>query len=172
MDTETQINNDPNYQKFLTALDLEVEKSWKGNLKELYKEAGISKSYFSEIQNRRKKASFKMQVSIAEACGFTYEQFLNYSPSTPTAPHLPGSVCELDPFTREHEELVKGFVSKKIALELNRMLIELDKDDPIRFAALVTIVDKFVKGSDFEEIRAEKQEPKENPMNEGKVNTA
>lgn len=64
-------------------------------------------------------------------------------------------VVDIDPVTTEHRDLVGKFVSKKIALEANRVMIELDIRDPLRFAELAGIIRKFSEGQDF----IEKQSP-------------
>jgi len=158
---------------------IKIECKMKG--KELAEKLGINPGTISGYITDKSKGprDIKDRIRICEVLGTDYQKIIDAgrqgviytkSETPPTTTHsLPKSVHELDPVTREHKELVKHFVSKHIALETNRKMIELDKSDPSRFADLVSIINRFVKGIDFEEIRAEKQDLKENPQQQGKT---
>lgn len=66
------------YDWFMTALKSEIKGRWSRRQKALAPEAGISASMLSDILSGRKEASFSTQVGIANACGKTYPDFLNF----------------------------------------------------------------------------------------------
>jgi len=64
------------YVQFHLALKFIIKKRWKRRQRVLAIEAGISEGHLSDIVKNKKPASFKTQVALAEAAGFTYENFL------------------------------------------------------------------------------------------------
>ena len=67
---------DPTYEAFFQALCKLIDEDWKGRKGVLAQEANISGGYLSDILNRKRKASFKKQTSLATATGYEYENFL------------------------------------------------------------------------------------------------
>lgn len=66
------------YNWFMTALKSEIKGRWSRRQKALAPEAGISASMLNDILSGRKEASFSTQVGIANACGKTYPDLLNF----------------------------------------------------------------------------------------------
>lgn len=64
------------YVQFHLALKFIIKKDWDRKQKVLAMKAGISEGHLSDIVKNKKPASFKTQVAIAEAAGFSYENFL------------------------------------------------------------------------------------------------
>ena len=73
--------NDPRYQQFLKALKTLAKTDWYRKTGVLAQEAKISQGYLSHVINGKKQASYSIQVSIAEACGYSYEEFLQLGKS-------------------------------------------------------------------------------------------
>lgn len=64
------------YVQFRSALKFIIKKDWDRKQKVLAMEAGISEGHLSDIVKNKKPASFKTQVALAKAAGFSYENFL------------------------------------------------------------------------------------------------
>ena len=65
------------YVQFRLALKFIIKKDWDRKQKVLAMEAGISEGHLSDIVKNKKPASFKTQVALAKAAGFSYENFLD-----------------------------------------------------------------------------------------------
>ena len=64
------------YVQFRIALKYIVKKYYPRKRYELAEKAKISSSLLSNILNGKKAASFNTQESLANACGYSYENFL------------------------------------------------------------------------------------------------
>ena len=66
------------YKYFLAALNHWIEKTGRGYQKILALETGKTKGYISQLLSpkRKKPISFELQNDLAEACGYSYEDFL------------------------------------------------------------------------------------------------
>ena len=71
------MTTDPTYEAFFQALCKLIDSDWKGRKGVLAQEANISGGYLSDILNRKRKASFKKQTSLATAIGYEYEDLLS-----------------------------------------------------------------------------------------------
>lgn len=69
---------DPIYKRFLTALSHEVKQNWHRQQSTLAMEAGISSGSLTDILKGSSKATYETRASLAKACGFEYENFLDY----------------------------------------------------------------------------------------------
>jgi len=145
----------------------------------LSKKAKIHAGTISGYLTNKSKGprEIKDRVKICEALGADYQEIIeagrqkDLSGSSPIISEREKIITDIDPVTVEHRELVKYFSSKKMALEANRKLVDLDVKDPIRFAELVTIITKFANGVDFVEVR-EQERLENSPPIGGKRSTA
>ncbi|MCG8639122.1 MAG: hypothetical protein MI862_05275 [Desulfobacterales bacterium] len=69
---------DPIYLYFLTALKHEIKTHWYRQQGTLANEAGISGAFLSDIIKKRTEPSFLNKKALAYACGYDYEEFLEY----------------------------------------------------------------------------------------------
>jgi len=137
MDTNLQTESDLEYQLFLRALGAFLSGKHnckKRTSKQIYVDSGTSKSYFSEIANNVKKASFKKRVLIANACDCKYEEFLkigDYDTKT-EQPHPTPEQTE--------SEIIKAMVglfkNKTHAERIINNLLEFDKLGVVAFVDL------------------------------------
>ena len=137
MKKSDDIQKDMAYMKFYNALVKIIDQKYNGNRKEVYETASISKSYFSEVMNLNKKASFPKQTAISKACGYnTVDEFImKTSDQTP---------IEIQKIEQEHLKVIKQFKSKDLALKINQHLLELEQLDIIDFGRLAgEIVDRI-----------------------------
>ena len=66
----------PTDKAFHAAFIYEIHHQWNKRQKALATESGTSISFISDIKNGRANASFKKQKQIAEASGYTWEEFI------------------------------------------------------------------------------------------------
>ena len=71
-------DDDPIYFQFWTALDYEAKKNWHRQNSTLAAEGGIKPSSLTEILRGNTKAKYDTRVALAKACGFLYEDFIEY----------------------------------------------------------------------------------------------
>ncbi|MBI9092586.1 MAG: helix-turn-helix domain-containing protein [Desulfobacterium sp.] len=67
---------DPRYEKFIAYLKKLSISSWHRRMGTMAQEAGISQGYLSRIINGKNIAPYNVQVAIAKACGYSYDEFL------------------------------------------------------------------------------------------------
>jgi transcriptional regulator with XRE-family HTH domain len=162
---------------------IKIECKMKGN--ELANKVGINPGTISGYITGKSKGPRNVEdrVKICGVLGADYQQVIaagrqqdvkvdlpQRTPITNESPAITDkqtTVVDIDPVTTEHRELVRDFSSKRIALEANRKMVELDQSDPMRFAELVSIIGKFVNGVDFVELREEKQNFARSPRKSG-----
>jgi len=69
---------DPIYKRFLTALKYEAKKNWHRQKNALAMEIGVSPSTITDILQENSKATFETREALARACGYEYEEFLEF----------------------------------------------------------------------------------------------
>jgi transcriptional regulator with XRE-family HTH domain len=67
---------DPRYKKFITILKQMATTTWHRRTGAMAQEAGISQGHLSRIINGKNIAPYDVQVAIAIACGYEYDNFL------------------------------------------------------------------------------------------------
>jgi hypothetical protein len=112
--------------------------------------------YIYMVINGHKEPGRRAQLKFAKACGFdTVAEFI-------ASVDTDANVRHIDPITRDHLDLVKNFVNKKIAYDINKVLVDLDNDDSIRFGELAALIRKFANGAEFIE-RSRKESESNQP---------
>lgn len=104
--------------------------------------ADVSEAYISQIKNQKRRAGFKGQVKISNACGYDYLDFLQLgreliegAAEKPESPK--GSVEKLDPVVSMHQDVIKRFKDQKTAKEVNENLITIEATDRDEYLKLV-----------------------------------
>lgn len=87
---------DPIYLYFLTALKHEVKSNWHRQQGALADEAGISGAFLSDIIKKRTEPSFSNKKALAKACGYEYEQFLEYGRNLKDGKSAPTTTSLID----------------------------------------------------------------------------
>ncbi|NOX34552.1 MAG: hypothetical protein GXP56_12620 [Deltaproteobacteria bacterium] len=97
---------DPIYKKFLATLKYEAKKNWYRQNNILAMEAGISSGSLTEILKENSKATFETREALARACGYEYEDFLEFGKEL-LAGKDKNSLVSINPFVEIIREYIK-----------------------------------------------------------------
>ncbi|MCF8025827.1 MAG: helix-turn-helix domain-containing protein [Desulfobacteraceae bacterium] len=138
--------NQDEYLCFLEALKYKIKKEGRGGQQRVAIDAGISKAYLSQLLAEVRRAGFKTQVSIARAFGFDYYKFLEFgekllSNSKIDVAESQGGPTGLYAIQHEHKDLIDKFINKETAYEINKKLLEIERNDPDKFREIQDYID-------------------------------
>lgn len=135
------MDKDLKYEAFMKSLDAELRGDWFQKSTQLSLAAGLSQGAVSKIYNKKTTATDESQLKIAQACKCkSVEEFIQKHDK---------KTDWVDPITAEHQKLVKEFPSKKLAKELNELLVKIDKENSLKFAEIASIIKKIANGIEF-----------------------
>lgn len=143
------------YREFRIALNCLIEKNWQGKQEELARTAKISFPFLSQIKKGERVSSSKVQFNLAQVMGISYEDMLalgreliNQNDSEkikdpeedsekigednkpkPTVVHI------------DHMKIVEQFQDKKTAYDINRKLLEIEREAPELYKEIKNFID-------------------------------
>lgn len=149
---------------FLNAIIYHINKEWKGEKGKFANTVGISGSYISFIIGRKKCPIVEKQEKIAKKLGYkSLADFIDFgknltqaelatvlpamqmSSSALPAPH---SVIDLKTEAdKKHASVIAGFENKELALEVNQILLELEKRDPSKLVIARDMLNGLLAGT-------------------------
>ncbi len=168
------------YQYFLARLNHEVNKLGHGGKSYIGKNIGQTGAFIGQLLNSKlnKKAGVDTQIAIAKFVSGSEERFIEEGRQiveygcikadlpiqkfqTATPPSHPPEVINLhDETTRKHAELISDFEDKELALEVNKILLEIEKRDPSRLAIARDMLNGLLAGTP-----AKSDSPKKGQLN-------
>lgn len=139
------------YKYFLARLNHEINRLGHGGKSYIGKNIGQTGAFIGQLLNSKlnKKAGVDTQIAIAKFISGSEERFIEegrqiveygcikadlpFSRPQGTAPQLPSSaplVVLQDEADKKHAEIIAGFENKELAIEINKLLIEVEQRDP------------------------------------------
>lgn len=117
-------------------LEKKEDEYGRGFNKHLHHKTGLSTGYLSEIIGGTKPGSPEAQIKICEAIGIEYKDLL--------AGDIQPTLMEPNISTIEHEhvKVVKQFQQKELALEINHLLLEIERNNP----TLLSVIKQQLSG--------------------------
>ena len=103
------MQTDETKRNFVTALQYLASTKFAGNRIALADAAGIHESYLSLVLSGRRSASLEVKMKLAEACGYTYENFLRYGKAIEGTV---GKFQDLSSFKPERDEPAEKSISE------------------------------------------------------------
>lgn len=129
---------DKEYEDFLTALDFYADKI---GVKAIAAEYKCTPNHIYPIIKREKNAGRKVQLKIANSCGFdTITDFIQSVKKTPKD----NIVTIDDPEILKHFHVIKKFKNKNFARIVNEHLVEIESLDPGAFLEILTLISNKV----------------------------
>lgn len=153
------------YDFFMAALEYWESKTHSQNLSArqiLEDKTGFTQGYISKLLNKKRAApiSYKAQVKLAAACGYSYFDFLELGkkllaeghdavpayaalahppPDTSTPDKWPAeNVRQID---RDHSQVIRRFTDKTTACEINSQLVAIEQADPKLFERIAGYIE-------------------------------
>ncbi|MBF0229193.1 MAG: helix-turn-helix transcriptional regulator [Desulfamplus sp.] len=123
---------------FINAIAFHIERDWKGQKGIFADKAGITGGYLSQIIGRKKCPQLDKQEKIAKTLGYkNVFEFVEFGKTLTVMPKFtmkadtpppPAPVINLqDEADKKHAAVIAGFKDKDMAVELNEILVEIEK---------------------------------------------
>jgi len=158
------ITSNETYQRFYTALKRYSDAYGRGFQAFLDADGCTSASYAGMILKKTRTASFDVQKAIAKACGYEYEDFLNYGQET-----LPEKPTKTEQPDQTESEIIKAMVglfkNKTHAERIINNLLEFDKLGVVAFVDLSGRIETQL-------VTIQQERLESSPPEEGKRSTA